>query len=277
MVSGGALKAGEGIRLKLEWDRWVPAGEYPYVAVATTPDGTFPTPGTMRVTEDVILRIKTVLTDSRHTLFPLLLIAELVVLALTTGLLLQHAPTAPAEPRDHKEMIALCVRFFVVAECGARERKGDGEGLLKGVSYGGKNFGRVSDDTIAKIKALLDAVNEIWAQCIEHCCWIRFFLCEEDGKACVYALDPRGVPATYKNPVKIPYKPTGFVSKYWNATKTRTVDLCQFFDTGTKRDITTNRGGKDGKIEQSVTWDEDVGKDYKKGGSADKAIQERID
>jgi hypothetical protein len=168
---------------------------------------------------------------------------------------------------EEKRYRLLCVRFIFLDEPGAKDRTKDPKGLLKGVKYGGKNIGSVSPAAIAKARAALEKANAIWLQCFAHCCWIRFELHTEDGKPAVYALDPRGVPATYQNDDKIVHPP-----KRGKIKVTETIDLTQFLDNRNSRNITMKDGGKNATIEKDVTWAEDVGDDIKKGDSADEAL-----
>jgi len=169
---------------------------------------------------------------------------------------------------EEKRYRLLCVRFIVLDEPGAKDRTADGAGLLKGVKYNGKNFGEVSDATVAKARAALEKANAIWLQCFAHCCWIRFDLHSEDGKPAVYALDPKGVPAVCENDDRIIHPPNRGKIKV-----TETIDLTQFLDNQNSRNITMKDGGKDGTVDKEVTWAEDVGTDIKKGDSADEALK----
>jgi len=169
---------------------------------------------------------------------------------------------------EEKRFRLLCVRFIVLDEPGAKDRKKDPKGLLKGVKYNTKNIGEVSEATVAKARAALEKANAFWLQCFAHCCWIRFDLHSEDGKPAVYALDPKGVPVVYERVLKIPHD-----RMYRKVKWSKKIDLTQFLDNKNSRGITMKNGGKQGTIEQEVTWDEDVGSDIKKGDSAEKAVK----
>ena len=169
---------------------------------------------------------------------------------------------------EEKRYRLLCVRFIVLDEPGAKDRKKDPKGLLKGVKYNGKNIGEVSDATVAKARAAIEKANAIWLQCFAHCCWIRFDLHSEDGKPAVYALDPKGKPVVIERDRKILHGP-----RYWKVKWTKKIDLTQFLDNQNSRDITMKDGGAKGTIEQEVTWGEDVGSDFKKGESAEGAVK----
>jgi len=170
---------------------------------------------------------------------------------------------------EEKRFRLLCVRFIVLDEPGAKDRKKDPRGLLKGVKYNGKNIGEVSDATVATARAALEKANAFWLQCFAHCCWIRFDLHTEDGKPAVYALDPKGKPVVYENGARIVDGP-----KRGKVKVTETIDLTQFLDKQNSRGISMKDGGKKGTIAKEVTWDQDVGSDIKKGDSAQEAIEE---
>ena len=168
---------------------------------------------------------------------------------------------------EEKRYRLLCVRFIVLDEPGARNRSGDGEGLLKGVKYNGKHVGEVSPATITKIQAALETANAIWIQCFAHCCWIRFDLHTKDGKPAVFALDPSKPLVDEDEGPKILKGP-----RYWGTNLKETIDLTQFLDTS--RDINITTGNVEVEIKQEATWAEDVGADIKKGDSAGKALEE---
>jgi hypothetical protein len=169
---------------------------------------------------------------------------------------------------EEKRYRLLCVRFIFLDEPGAKDRTGDGTGLLKGVKYNGKNIGEVSPATIANARAALERANAIWLQCFAHCCWIRFELHTEDGKPAVYALDPKGVPVVYENDGRIVHPPHRGKVKV-----TETIDLTQFLDKQNSRGITMKDGCKERTVKKKVTWAEDVGSDIKKGDSAEEAVK----
>jgi len=168
---------------------------------------------------------------------------------------------------EEKRFRLLCVRFIVLDEPGARNRTGDGKGLLKGVKYNGKHIGEVSPATIAKAKTALEKANAIWLQCFAHCCWIRFDLHTKNGKPAVYALDPSKPLVDLDDGPKILKGP-----RYWGTTLKETIDLTQFLDAS--RDINFTTGNVKVKIKQEATWSQDVGSDIKKGDSAAGALEE---
>ena len=168
---------------------------------------------------------------------------------------------------EEKRFRLLCVRFIVLDEPGAKDRTKDPKGLLEGVKYNGENVGEVSPAVIAKAQAVLEKANAVWLQCFTHCCWIHFYLHTEDGRPAVYALDPKGVPASYENDDRIVHPPTKGKIKV-----TETIDLTQFLDDRKSRNITMKDGHKKATIEKDVTWAEDVGSDVKQGEPADKAL-----
>ncbi len=170
---------------------------------------------------------------------------------------------------EEKRFRLLCVRFIILDEPGAKERKKDPKGLLKGVKYNGKNFGEVSQATVATTKAALEKANAIWLQCFAHCCWIHFDLDTEDGKPAIYALDPKGVQVVVaESTFKLFHAP-----KYWDVKQTLTCELSQLLDNQNPRDITMNDGNAQITVNQEVTWNEDVGSDFKKGDSAQAAVE----
>ena len=83
------------------------------------------------------------------------------------------------------------------------------------------------------LDVLLEKANAVWLQCFTHCCWIHFYLHTEDGRPAVYALDPKGVPASYENDDRIFHPPTKGKIKV-----TETIDLTQFLDDRKSRNIT---------------------------------------
>jgi len=168
---------------------------------------------------------------------------------------------------EEKRFRLLCVRFIVLDEPGAKDRTGDGKGLLKGVKYNGNHVGEVSPATIAKAKAVLEKANAIWLQCFAHCCWIRFDLHTKDGKPAVFALDPSKPLIDEDDGPKILKGP-----RYWGTNLKETIDLTQFLDKS--RDINFTTGNVEVEIKQEATWAQDVGADIKKGDSAVEALEE---
>ena len=86
---------------------------------------------------------------------------------------------------------------------------------------------------IETAKAALEKANSVWLQCFAHCCWIHFYLHTEDGTPAVYALDPKGVPATYENDDRIVHPP-----RRGKIRVTETIDLTQFLDNQNSKNIT---------------------------------------
>jgi hypothetical protein len=178
-------------------------------------------------------------------------------------------PGEQLECSDEKRYRLLCVRFIILDAPGAKDRQEDGSGLLEGVSYNGKNVGKVSPATIAKVRAALEKANAIWLQCFAHCCWIQFELHSVDGRPAVYALDPKGKPVVFERERRIVHGPSRGKVKV-----TGTIDLTQFLDRGNSRGITMQDGGSQGTIQKRVNWDQDVGADIKKGDSAAAAARQ---
>jgi hypothetical protein len=169
---------------------------------------------------------------------------------------------------EEKRYRLLCVRFIILDEPGAKDRKKDPKGILEGVKYNGKNIGEVSEEAVATVKAALENANTIWLQCFAHCCWIHFDLHTEDGNPGVYALDPEGLEVVQESTFKLFRAP-----RVWEVKWTRTYDLSQLLDSANPRDITMRDGNAELTAKQEVTWNEDVGSDFKKGDSAQAAVE----
>jgi hypothetical protein len=168
---------------------------------------------------------------------------------------------------EQKQYRLLCVRFIILDEPGAKDRKENPEGLRKDVKYRSQHVGEVSDAAIGKAKAALESANAIWLQCFPHCCWIRFELDTEDGRPGVFALDPGKKLVIEKKGPKVFKRP-----RYWDVKLKQTIDLKQFLDKS--RDINFKTGNVEVDIEQEATWAQDVGSDIKKGDSAVEALRE---
>lgn len=235
-LSGSQLEEGQTLSLHIDVEGFVPAGTYPVTFQTIDAEGHTSTSSTSWIVEvDYILQIymfflnlRPILEPLLYVLTPLLGVATVIIIMMPGKAPPAGLPGPPPGPRC-KKVNGLCVRFFIVDKRGAKEQGGDGKGLLEGVNYGGSNFGQVSNKAIGQIKRLLERVNSIYKQCIPHCCWIHFFLCEENGRPCIYAFDPQGITATIG---------------------TYTIELSQFFDA--EREITT-RDGKKSCVAQSPT------------------------
>ena len=157
----------------------------------------------------------------------------------------QEKPETPLErPEKCKEWKTLCLRFFVVDECGGRRKKRK-VGLLKGVKYGQGPFGELSENAVNKILRLMKSANTIWKKCC-----VKLAPCRDcRGKLIFKAFDPEGI---RYNHVKVeeliseglPYKVR--VQVYYN------IDLCQFLQ---GRRLQTTKGSKEGyEILDKVVW-----------------------
>lgn len=129
------------------------------------------------------------------------------------------------EPKKH-----ICVRFFIVEECGGRNKDGkEKEGLLTGTKYKNKdkdNFGELSNDAVTSIKNVTGKASKIWEQCD-----IQIVPDSRDGKPSFYAFDPKDFPAEYNELLLIPGIGT--------VEATHEIDLCQFYE---DREIEVDNG-----------------------------------
>lgn len=161
------------------------------------------------------------------------------------GVVYQEKPEMPLErPEKCKEWKTLCLRFFVVDECGGKRKKHE-VGLLKGVKYDQGPFGELSENAVNKLLRLMKSANTIW----ERCC-VKLAPCRDcRGKLIFKAFDPEGI--RYKH-VKVeeliseglPYKVR--VQVYYN------IDLCQFLQ---GRRLLTTKGSKEGyEILDKAVW-----------------------
>jgi hypothetical protein len=155
--------------------------------------------------------------------------------------------------------VTVCVRFFVVDECGGRRREGDAPGILRGVSYpayaGAAHLGRLSVETTAKIQAIVAGANTIWEQC--QLSRIQFEIAvnpADRDRPFIYAFDLQDVPAEYVNKRKLPYRnPLSGRTVYLQVKHTVTFDLCPLLD---GRNVTTANGTRRVTGQQKVEYGE---------------------
>ena len=241
-LSGPPLEPGESLEVQFEMDytRGVNYEAYPWRIVAD-----IETVAPVTVYEHHLVTIVVTLQEYRQMLTLILgsLAAALTVAAIASTISEKPPPTAftyPPEARpvyeeaeECAEWKYVCLRFFVVDECGGK-RKGKKEGLLKGVRYGRGAFGELSEEAAEKIQKLIEGASKIW----EQCC-IRLIPCRDsEGKPFFKAFDPKEAP--YKEEARNPAVKLG---KHWIflfAKATYTVDLCQFLNN--RKLITRNKG-----------------------------------
>ena len=155
--------------------------------------------------------------------------------------------------------VTVCLRFLVVDVCGGRNRKEEGPGILRGVRYPAykraPHLGRLSDETVNKIRAIVNGANEIWSQCQSSQIQFAFATNPADeGREFIYAFDPQGVSSVAVFDAFVPYKnPLNDREVSLRLKQTITDDLCLLMD---GRNITTNKGQRKTTRKQSIAYGE---------------------
>jgi len=159
----------------------------------------------------------------------------------------------------------LCVRFILIDNPGAKDKKSAGKGYFKGVKYTKKsNLGTVSDEVVKQFSKLLENVNRIWQVCGETQCRVRFYASIQH----VIAVDPKGLKSSYESkffrvsvdgkPVKVKLKHSTPVEDFLKMTNPPSVDL--------------ENGGREVEVEREVVLSADSSTDAK----SDKKLLKKI-
>ncbi|MDI9609575.1 MAG: hypothetical protein QFX34_04760 [Candidatus Verstraetearchaeota archaeon] len=159
----------------------------------------------------------------------------------------------------------VCLKFFVVDECGGSKKPSEKKaGLLKGSKYREKGaFGDLSEEAARSILRLIEGASRVWAQCC-----IRLVPCiDEEGKSILKALDPERAP--YEEPVEgtvtVPVERKDGGKAYVEAEASYATDLCQFLTSREegrpRRDLKT----KDGRMKGERTLAKFVWKEIDAG------------
>lgn len=147
-------------------------------------------------------------------------------------------------PDDEKE-ITVCVRFFVVDACDDEGRTAARKNILKDVDYSKGNaahLGTLGSSVVGAIEKSLDYANEIWRQAA-----IKFVLdtnADDANTKFAYALDIKNLSYTdifgfdfvFRNSVND-------MARSIEIQYSKSIKLCQCFDGGKGRGITTKKKG----------------------------------